>query len=181
MALFYLKNYDKSNKSESLTCNRCKLFNYWILDHLNKTFKDNYNLAFNWLYFVVNTVRDNSEVIRENNCELDFQISSDVKWKVKKEFYEYLIDYFQINTRAKLDHENCQKYQNYLQNNSLLNTYIEDILPEVEKKDLSKIYGKCQKVNQESLLSKLQNNTDYLIYDDSEDDKEKKVHGSSQC
>ncbi|CAI7719348.1 variable surface protein Vir16/32 [Plasmodium vivax India VII] len=170
MALLYLRNYDKSTERKSLPCNRCRLFNYWIVDQLNKTFGGERNLAFGFLNFIVNKVRDNSQFIKNNECELDLEVSSDDKWEEKKEFYEYVIDYFQINTRDKLNHETCKKYINYLQDKSSLNTYIKKILPDVKDNKLSKIYGKCRNVNQKILLSKLQNNPNDLIYDDSEEE-----------
>ncbi|CAG9473059.1 unnamed protein product [Plasmodium vivax] len=171
IALLYLKNSDNSTERKSLTCNRCKLFNYWIVDQLNKKFGDQRNLAFGFLNFIVKTDGDNNHFIKNYKCELDLKVSSDVNWEVKKEFYEYVIDYFQIYTRAKRDHDNCKKYKNYLTKKSSLKTYIEKILPDVKINNLSNIYEKCPNVNQNVLLSKLQNNPDDLIYYDSEDDE----------
>ncbi|CAI7718278.1 PIR protein [Plasmodium vivax] len=158
-ALDYIKNYDKSTSRKQLSCNDCKLFNYWLLNKIKEEFKGKYQEVFNVLVVLWKGNNILNHHSRGNKCELDFNIASDDKSDVKKQFYEYLEDYQEVHVRAKMKDNECKKYKNYYDNNSLLGGYIKEILPDVEKNGPSSIYGENNNCNSIKVLPRLLNNT----------------------
>ncbi|KMZ91048.1 hypothetical protein PVMG_04822 [Plasmodium vivax Mauritania I] len=178
IALEYLKNNDTKSTKKNLSCNRCKLFNYWVFKKLRETIKDDYFNAFNYLTFNMNTSKFAKYYLKENACKIDFTIATDNERDVKKEFYEYIQDYHQIDIKSKINHPECTKYKEYFKSRRPLGRYIIKVLPDVEQNNFSAIYGTNNNCNTTNILTKLIDN-DLDFSEDEEEDSEKSVDGLS--
>ncbi|VUZ99862.1 PIR protein [Plasmodium vivax] len=179
MILDYIKNHNTTSTKKNLSsCNRCKLFNYWVLDKLHKTFNGEYFNAFNYLTFILRTPNIVSNYFKGNACKIDYDIATDNEREVKKEFYEYIQDYHQIDIRSKQSKPECIKYKEYFKNRHSLRKYIIKILPDVENQNFSAIYGTNNNCNTKNILTKLID-SDIDFSEGEEEDSEKSVDGLS--
>ncbi|VUZ96750.1 PIR protein [Plasmodium vivax] len=170
IALEYLKNNNtKPTKKNLSSCNRCKLFNYWVLKKLHEIFKDDYLTAFNYLTFKMKSFDFKKYYLKNNACKLDYDIARDNEREVKKEFYEYLENYYHIDIRSKINHPECKEYKEYFKSRHPLRKYIIQILPDVEKQKFSSIYGTNNNCNTKNILSKLIDSDLDLTEEDSEE------------
>ncbi|CAG9485397.1 unnamed protein product [Plasmodium vivax] len=170
MTLEYLKNKDNQPAKKNLSsCNRCKLFNYWVSKKLRETYKDEYFNAFNYLTFIMSTDNIVNNYLKGNVCKIDFTIATDNERDVKKEFYEYIQDYHQIDIKSKINHPECTKYKEYFKSRRPLGRYIIKVLPDVEQNNFSAIYGTNNNCNTTNILTKLIDNDLNLTEEDSEE------------
>ncbi|KMZ85859.1 hypothetical protein PVMG_03670 [Plasmodium vivax Mauritania I] len=180
MALEYIETDDEMPPKKKLSsCNRCKLFNYWVLNKLQEIFKNDHRTAFNYLTFMMTQKNIVNFYSKENACKIDFNIVTDKEYDVKKQFYEYLEDYRRIDMRSKMNDPECTKYKEYFETRRPLGRYILKILPYAQKNDFSAIYGKDNKCNTNNILTKLINNNLKFTEEDSEEDSEETLSGVS--
>ncbi|SCA83455.1 VIR protein [Plasmodium vivax] len=179
MALEYLRKDDELPPKKRLSsCNRCKLFNFWVHEKLQETFKEDHRTAFNYLTFMMGKDNIVSNYLKGNACKIDFYIATDTELNVKKQFYEYIEDYHQIDIRSKLSYPECIEYKEYFKNRHSLRKYIIKILPEVENQNFSAIYGTNNNCNTTNILTKLID-SDIDFSEGEEEDSEKSVDGLS--
>ncbi|SBT73969.1 Plasmodium vivax Vir protein, putative [Plasmodium ovale] len=154
----YLTDDVPPDKKINFTCGRCRLFNYWVFHKLIEIFgEDNSKniLAFGKINLILSYVNSDPQKPKNNTCDFDLGISQDNYWKAKREFYEYIEDYHQINIRSTIKDNECTYFHNYIESNPLLHEYVKEINSGNNLNVNSKYYEKNNKCDPKGLLSEL--------------------------
>ncbi|KMZ83409.1 hypothetical protein PVBG_06378 [Plasmodium vivax Brazil I] len=64
----------------------------------------------------------------KSQCSLDINVLYDKYRKAKKEFYEYCLDYEEVNEKKHLTDYECKKYRDYLNTKTDLLAHFKEIL-----------------------------------------------------
>ncbi|SCA60353.1 VIR protein [Plasmodium vivax] len=126
---YLIVNADDNDKK--ISCNHCKLLNYWIFDQIkriNREYKTNINVAYGHISYVTNIIMQKYYKFSESTCFLDSDVPFDEYRDAKKEFYEYCLDYKEINEKNHLTDTGCDTYNDYLKKKSHLLANFKHIL-----------------------------------------------------
>ncbi|KMZ88797.1 hypothetical protein PVBG_05709 [Plasmodium vivax Brazil I] len=120
-----------ADNHKKISCNHCKLLNYWIFEQINNISKGDtskINVAYPYLQHVISVIMKLYYDSNKSQCPFDIQVPYDNYWKAKKEFYEYCLDYNEINEKKHLTDYECKKYRDYLKTKTDLLANFKEIL-----------------------------------------------------
>ncbi|SCA59918.1 VIR protein [Plasmodium vivax] len=153
---FLTVNEYENNKK--ISCNHCKLLNYWIFDQIKRiSEKDTTKIyvAYPYIGFVMNNIMDKFYGSNKSQCTFDYNVPHDPYWKTKKEFYEYCLDYNEINEKKHLTDYECKKYRDYLKTKTDLLANFKEILTGNKYKKCSNSDGETGACDTSVILDEL--------------------------
>ncbi|KMZ96644.1 hypothetical protein PVNG_06227 [Plasmodium vivax North Korean] len=155
---------NESNNKKKISCNHCNLLIYWIFDQINNISAgdtDKIHVAYPYIGNVMSNIMNKYYDVNKSHCVFDFEVPYDNYWKAKKEFYEYCLDYNEINAKKSLKYPECDKYRNYLTKKTDLLAHFKQILSGNKFKKCPHSDGENLKCNPNDILDELSQLKDF--------------------
>ncbi|GAB69761.1 hypothetical protein PCYB_005100, partial [Plasmodium cynomolgi strain B] len=126
----------------------CNLLSLWIYEQLDRIFKDNHSKVSQFyanFLFILSKVFTNSDESQIIKCLRDFSVFFPLNnWKIHKDLYEYCVDYDKIIVLADSSDEKCTKYEEYIQEKTLVYNEFQRLYKGAYNKD-DVFYEKCKR------------------------------------
>ncbi|SCA60720.1 Plasmodium vivax Vir protein, putative [Plasmodium vivax] len=158
--LRFLEGTDRTSDKKESDYDDCLLFNYWIYDRLSLRFNYNYNPRVYHEFAEIQQVwndliQDSSQESYFGKCNPDNSIVNQNDWKLRRDLYDYCVNYELLQNEIKFDTKNCRKHYAYIKGKAHLYKYFKTHCTSKDENICQKFYSKCINYDPDIVLRNL--------------------------